>query len=91
MAVEGFQMTAHGLRKLGSGSTDSTGGKTPGAAMGALALVTTHKPLELIVSTGIKLHDEKTGSGKLEGRARDTAKEIANVLKKRFQEQGWIQ
>jgi hypothetical protein len=91
VAVEGFQMTAEGLRKLGYGSTESTGPKTPGEAAGVLALVATHNPIGLIVSTGIKAHEHKTGADTLEGRARDTAKEIAKVLKQRFQEQGWIE
>ena len=30
-AVEGFQMTANGLRKLGYGTVEAGGGKTPGA------------------------------------------------------------
>lgn len=90
VAAEGFQMTPNGFRKLGYGSTDSTGGKTPGAALGVAALVATHNPIGLIVSTGIKAHGEKTGSSEIEGRAKDTAKEIADVLKMRFQEQGWI-
>src|SRR5262245_33265285 len=33
-AAEGFQMTAQGLRKLGSGTVDAGGGKTPGGAVG---------------------------------------------------------
>lgn len=89
-AVEGFQMTADGLRKLGTGETDSTAGKTPGVAVGALSLIATHNPIGLIVSTGVKVYDEKTGSDKLGGRAKDTADKIAGVLKQRFQEQGWI-
>jgi hypothetical protein len=32
-AVEGFQMTPQGLRKLGSGTVESGGSKTPGAAL----------------------------------------------------------
>ncbi|MGR8932991.1 MAG: DUF4410 domain-containing protein [Gammaproteobacteria bacterium] len=32
--VEGFQMTEHGLRKLGGGTVDSGGSKSPGAALG---------------------------------------------------------
>jgi hypothetical protein len=90
-AVEGFQMRADGLRKLGTGETDSTAGKTPGGAVGALSLIATHNPIGLIVSTGIKVHEEKTGSDKLQGRAKDTADKIASVLKQRFQEQGWIE
>lgn len=90
VAVEGFQMTSEGLRKLGYGSTESTGPKTPGEALGVVSLIATHNPLGLVVSTGIKAHEHKTGSDTLEGRGEDTAKEIAEVLKKRFQEQGWI-
>ncbi len=90
-AVEGFQMTAGGLRRLGTGETDSTAGKTPGAAVGALTLLATHNPLGLIVSTGVKEYEHKTGGDTLEGRARDTAEKIADVLKQRFREQGWIE
>jgi len=90
VAVEGFQVTARGLRKLGGGSSDAGGGKAPGAAMGAVALVATHNPLGLIVGTGVKVHGEKSGSSTVEGRAKQEAKEIADQLKKRFQEQGWI-
>jgi hypothetical protein len=39
----------------------------------------------------MKAYGEETGSSGIEGRAKQTAKEIADVLKKRFQEQGWIQ
>lgn len=90
-AVEGFQMTAQGLRQLGKGDTESTAGKTPGVAVGALTTIATHNPLGLIVSTGIKAHEKHSGSDKLEARAKDTAKKIADVLRKRFEEQGWIQ
>jgi len=90
VAVEGFQVTKDGLRKLGGGSSDSTGGKAPGASLGVVGLVAMHNPIGLIVSTGMKEHDEKTGSSIIKGRAEDTAKEIASVLKQRFEEQGWI-
>ncbi len=90
VAAEGFQMTAHGLRKLGSGTTDSGGSKSPGGVVGLAALVAKGNPAELIVETGVKVYGEKTGSSKVEGRAKQTAEEIAEVLKKRFQEQGWI-
>jgi len=90
VAVEGFQVTAKGLRKLGGGSSDAGGSKAPGGAMGAATLLATHNPLGLIVSTGTKAYGEKTGSSTVEGRARQTAKEISDQLKKRFQEQGWI-
>ncbi|MEW6584674.1 MAG: DUF4410 domain-containing protein [Nitrospirota bacterium] len=90
VAVEGFQMTAEGLRKLGSGTTASGGSKSPGTAVGVAGLLATHNPAGLIVSTGMKVYGEKSGSSKVEGRAKQTAKEIANVLKERFKQQGWI-
>ena len=88
--VESYQVTANGMRKLGSGKVESGGAKTPGAAMGAAALVATANPVGLIVSGGMKVYGEKSGKSKLEGRAEATAQEIADVFRARFQEQGWI-
>jgi hypothetical protein len=90
VAAEGFQMTAQGLRKLGTGRTDAAGGKAPGEDLGVLGLIATHNPAGLIVSTGAKVYGEESGSSMVKGRAKQTANEIADVLKKRFQEQGWI-
>jgi hypothetical protein len=90
VAVEGFQMTAQGLRKLGSETTDATGNKTPGMGVGLLSMLATHNPAGLIISSGLKAYDEKSGRDKLQGRAKQTAREIAEQLKKRFEEQGWI-
>lgn len=90
-AVEGFQMTSQGLRKLGSGTVDAAGNTTPGAAVGVVGLIATGNPAGLLVSTGMKAHGEMSGSSGIEGRAAATAKEIARLMKPRFQEQGWIQ
>lgn len=90
VAAEGFQVTAQGLRKLGSGTTASGSGKTPGAAVGAATFIATANPAGLIVSSGMKVYGEASGNSKLEGKATQAAKEIADLLKKRFQEQGWI-
>jgi len=90
VAVEGFQMTTNGLRKLGSGDVGSTGNKTPGSAVGLAVLIATHNPAGLIVSTGMKVYGEESGSNTIEGRAKKIAQEISDALKKRFQEQGWI-
>ena len=68
----------------------ASGSKTPGAAVGLAALVATHNPLGLIVSTGMKAYGEVSGSAKIEGRAKQTAKEIADHLKIRFEQEGWI-
>lgn len=90
VAVEGFQMTDKGLRKLGTGTTSAEGNKTPGAAAGGVVSLITGNPVSLIVSSGLKAYGEGSGRSKLEGRAKQTAQEIADVLKQRFQDQGWI-
>jgi hypothetical protein len=89
-AVEGFQMTAQGPRKLGSGDLDASGAKTPGAGVGLAMMLATHNPVGLIVSTGVKVYGEETGKATISGRAEQTAKEIADQLKIKFQKQGWI-
>jgi len=88
--VEGFQMTDHGLRKLGMGDVNAGGGKAPGASLGVATLLITKNPAGLIVTSGAHIYGEASGSSKVEGRAKATAKEIGDVLKKRFQEQDWI-
>lgn len=90
VAVEGYLMTSSGLRKLGSATTDSSGGKTPGAAVGLAGALATANPAGLIISTGMKAYGEASGSSTIEGRAKDLAKEIAKVLQGKFREQGWI-
>ena len=89
-AVEGFQMTTNGLRKIGSANVNADGSKGPGTVLGAASFLATKNPAGLIISGGMKLHGEESGSSKLEGRVNQTAKEIADALKQRFQEQCWI-
>lgn len=88
--VEGYEMTQQGLRKLGSGTVDAGGAKGPGAAVPLAVAIATGNPIGLIVSSGIKVYGEASGRSKVEGRAKSTAKEIADQLKVRFQQQGWI-
>jgi hypothetical protein len=90
VAVEGFEMTPSGPRKLGSGTLDTDAGKTPGAAVSLAATVATKNPLGLIVSTGVKLHDEETGKATIEGKVEQVATQIATELRPRFEQQGWI-
>jgi hypothetical protein len=90
VAVEGLQMTTKGLSLLGSGKTDAEGNKTPGAAVGLATMLATHNPVGLIVSSGMKLYDDKSGKSGVGGRAKQTAKEIAKQLEKRFKEEGWM-
>jgi uncharacterized spore protein YtfJ len=88
--VEGYQMTARGLRKLGSGSVQAGGGKGPGAAVPAAVAIATANPIGLIVTTAVKAGGELSGKSTLQGRAQQTADAIAERLRERFQEQGWI-
>lgn len=89
-AVEGYQMTAQGLRKIGSGTVDAAGGKSPGASLGVAGWIVTGSPVGLLVQGGAKAYTEASGSAGIEGRAKATAKEIAKQLKIRFQQQGWM-
>lgn len=89
--IEGYQMTASGPRKLGQGSIDAGGGKMPGGVVGVAALLITHNPVGLAVQAGVQGYGELSGSTEIQGRAKQTAKEIADQLKIRFEEEGWIQ
>ena len=68
-----------------------TTGASVGAAVGAATFIATANPAGLIVSSGMKVYGEVSGSSKIEGRAKKSAEEIADVLKRRFKEQGWIE
>ena len=83
-------MTAQGLRKLGSGTLDSGGSKGPGEALSLGVALATHNPVGLIVTSGVKVYGEASGKSTIEGRAEATAKEIADIIRPRFQEQGWV-
>ena len=76
VAVEGYQMTAQGLRKLGSGAGTVGGGKTPGAVAPTGVAVATANPIGLVVATGIKGYGEVSGSSRIEGRVEQIANEI---------------
>jgi hypothetical protein len=66
---------------------------TIGLGKGVAGLATfaaTKNPLGLIVSTGVKLHDEKTGSATIQGKVQQVAAQFAQELRPRFEQQGWI-
>ncbi|HVN91164.1 MAG TPA: DUF4410 domain-containing protein [Candidatus Binataceae bacterium] len=88
--VEGYIMTPNGLRKLGSGTLSSTGNKTPGVVAPAAVALATGNPIGLIVVGGAKLYGEASGRSGIEGRADATADAIAEQLKIRFQDRGWL-
>ena len=88
--VEGYAMTAQGLKKLGSGTLHASGGKTPGVVVPAAVALATANPVGLIVVGGTKAYGELSGRAGLDGRAKATAEAIAEQLKIRFRERGWI-
>jgi hypothetical protein len=88
--VEGYAVTPQGWRKLGSGTLSSSGGKTPGMVVPAAVAIASGNPIGLIVVGGLKVYGEASGRNKLEGRAKATADEIAEQLRIRFQDRGWI-
>jgi uncharacterized protein DUF4410 len=88
--VEGFQVTANGERKLGYGTVDAGGNKSPGMILGVATFLATKNPAGLIINAGMQTYGAASGSSTVEARAKATAKEIADVLKKRFTDQGWI-
>ena len=88
--VEGYEMTAQGLRPVGSGTLSSSGSKTPGIIAPAAVALATANPIGLIVVGATKIVGEVSGSNTLEGRAKATADAIAEQLRIRFRERGWI-
>ena len=89
--VEGYQMTKEGPRLLGSGELQSTGAKTPGIVVPLTVMVTTGNVIGPVLMGGAKVAMEATGKTKIEGAAKQTAEAIADQLRLRFKEQGWIQ
>jgi hypothetical protein len=88
--VEGYTMTPQGLRRLGSGTLSSSGGKTPGVVVPAAVAIASGNPVGLIVVGGVKLYREASGKNGLDARAKATADAIAEALKTRFEDRGWI-
>ena len=88
--VEGYVMTAQGLRRLGSGTLSSSGSRTPGMIVPAAVAIASGNPVGLIVAGGMKIYGEASGRNQLEGRAKATADEIAAQLRIRFHDRGWI-
>jgi hypothetical protein len=88
--VEGYAVTPQGWHKLGSGTLSASGNKMPGMVAPAALAIATGNPIGVIVMGGAKLYGEASGRNTLEGRAKATADAIAEQLKIRFRERGWI-
>ena len=88
--VEAYVMTTEGLRRVGSGTLTSSGSKTPGIIAPSVATVLTRNPIGLIIVGGSKLTGEASGRNALPGRAKATADAIAEQLRIRMRQRGWI-
>jgi hypothetical protein len=89
--IEGYQMTPDGLRKLSSANMEAAGGTMPGGAVTSIpAFLILGNPIALVIGPAIKGVQEITGGPTIEGRTTNTASKIADKLKVRFQEEGWI-
>jgi hypothetical protein len=88
--VEGYVMTSKGPRRVGGGTVDSGGGKSPGLVVPLLVTAATANPIGLAVGGAVKVGQEATGSSTVEGAARRTADQISERLKSRFEQEGWI-
>lgn len=91
--IEGYLMTEQGLRRLGSGKveTGSGGGShAPGVAIPIVVTLITANPIGLVVGGGVKAYGELSGASKIEGAAKRSADRIAEELRPRFEQQGWI-
>jgi hypothetical protein len=90
VAVEGYQMTADGLRPLGRGQIRSGGGHMPGMVLPVAVVAATANPIGLVVGGAIKATGELTGEATIEGAAKRTASEVAVQLRDAAVRQGWI-
>jgi len=88
-AVEAYQMTNQGLRRLGGGEVNSVGGKAPGLPI-PVAMAIAGNPIGLAVSGAAHIQGEMSGRTTIEGSAKRTAKEVAEQLRQAFERQGWI-
>jgi hypothetical protein len=89
-AVEGYQMTNEGFRQLGAGKLQAGGGKTPGVVLPIVVLAATANPIGLVVGGVAKVYGEVSGKDTIEGEGKRTAEAIAEHLRGKFKEQGWI-
>jgi hypothetical protein len=88
--VEGYLMTENGPRKLGSGATDSGGGKTPGLLLPIAVVAATANPIGLVVGGGMHAYGELSGKNTVQAAAKETAELLGKELEAAFKRHGWI-
>jgi len=89
--VEGYLATGEGMRRLGSGTVSSKAEKTPGVLLPLAVTVATANPIGLAVGGAVKVGEEASGKSTVEGVAASVADRIADELRVKFREQGWIE
>ena len=88
--VEGYQVTASGLRPLGSAEVEAGGGKMPGMVVPVIGGgIAGRAATSAAISGGLNVAQE-IGPESLDSAAKRTAKEIAKVLEEAFKKRGWI-
>jgi hypothetical protein len=89
--VEGYQMSEYGLRPLGTAEiTSGARGGSPGAFIPIAVTIATANPIGLIVGGTVKAVGEIAGTQKIQAYGKRTADEIAEQLRPKFAQQGWI-
>ena len=88
--VEGYVVTTGGLVPLGSAQIEASGGKTPGMLVPLAVGVATGSVARSLVISGTANVLQELGPESLDGAAKRTAKEIAKVIIKAYEERGWL-
>lgn len=87
VALEGYQVTTNGLRKLGSGDADPGSGRS-GIGLSLVSAVAKGNPLGLVIQGGKKIKQLESG---IDGRVPKITEQIIKVLRPRMEEFGWIE
>ncbi len=88
--VEGYVVTTRGLVPLGSAQIETSGGKMPGMLVPMGAGAAAGNVARSVAISGSSNILQEGGSESLEGAAKRTAKEIAEVIVKAYKERGWL-
>ena len=87
--VEGYQVTAGGLRALGSAEIEAGGGKMPGMLVPVAGGAAAGRVATSVAISGVMNAGQEIGPESIESAAERTAEEIAAVLDKAFEKRGW--
>ena len=88
--VTGYVVTDHGFVRIGRGTVESGGGKGPGLFVPIIVTAATANPVGLIVGAAAKTEGQISGRTTIDGAAKRTADAIADHMKGRFEDEGWL-